>query len=278
MAASGATYFATQGHAQGPSAGVSQGIYESGTTQEGPLGARMEFADGRVFRYCYFSGAVAAGKLAAVDTTSQICAEAAATALKSSSGGASQDHASSAGVDVIYLVDSDIFTAAHSDGVFNDGFLFDHTDGYMYKIRKNTYTAATSVVTLTLYDTIVNNIDSEHEMSVIGSRYNNLVIAANAADAYLAGVSVVAQAASDFGWVQTWGPCCILCDGATTVSHGTLMTLSDDDDGGVQTFGGQTIDSEDDLDLGLATEDIVGMAISAGTDGKFFPIYLRISP
>ena len=265
------------GHTNSPSDGVAQGTWEVSTVQKGRIGARRMLSDGRVYYYGYFRGVCAAGKVAAVDASTAVCAEAAATAVVNSSGGA-KDYASSDSVTRLYLKDSDTFTAANSDNVFAGGYLCDHTDGHTYKIRANDYTASTSIMRLDLYDAIRTNIDSEHEVSVTGHPYNNLTIANNGTDDMIAGVAAVAATAGSFVWVQTWGVCGVLCDAATTVAAGSIAVLSDDDNGGVQILGGMTINSEDDVALSLATEPIVGYFISAGTDTKFVPVFLQIAP
>lgn len=265
------------GHVNAPSDGVAQGIYEQSSRQMGPIGARRMLEDGRVFRYAQFVGACAVGKLAAVDASVAVAAEMAATAVVDS-GGSAKDYASSDEDTVLYFKDTDILTSANADNVFAGGYLVDHTDGYTYKIRDNDYTASTSIMQVELYDPLIHNMDSEHEVSLTGHPYNNLVIANSGTDDMIAGVPLVSVTADYFAWVQTWGVCGVLCDGATTVAAGTIATLSDDDNGGVQTLGGNTWVASNDIALSLATEPIVGYFISAGTDTNYVPVFLQLAP
>jgi hypothetical protein len=265
-----------QGHTNSPSDGVAQGTWEQSEKQKGRIGARRQLSDGRVFYYSQCLGAVPAGKLAAIDASTAVEAELAATGIVNSSGGA-KDYASSDSVTRIYLKDSDILTGANSTNVFAGGYFVDNTNGPTYKIRDNAYTAATSVMDVLLYDSLRSNINSEDEVSLTGHVYNNLVVAANGTDDALAGVATVAITAGYFGWVQTWGACGVLCDGATAMASGTIVVLSDDDDGAVQTLGGKSFVSEEDIGLALATEPFVGYAMAVGTDGNFVCVFLQLA-
>ena len=67
--------FVNSGTIQGPSSGVSQGLYEESSTQQGDVGAMRELADGRRFRYAYFASATAAGLLVSQDVSATAVVE-----------------------------------------------------------------------------------------------------------------------------------------------------------------------------------------------------------
>ena len=262
--------------------GVAQGLYEESATQMGPLGARRALNDGRVFRYAEFTGtAVAAGVLVAMDETSQLVDETAATGVRNSAGSAA-DIASSDTVTRLYFLDTDKFTAANSDDVFAGGYLHilnSDTGGYTYRIKSNSYAAATSVMTVDLYDSIIEDISSESEVAVTGNMYQNVAIANNATDDAICGITVRNMTASYYGWVQTWGPATVLADeSAGTISGGTIATLSDAVNGAAQPIGGASFNSEDDIALSLATEPFCGYFLGPATDGNYIPIFLQINP
>ena len=270
------------GEVNAPSDGVTQGIYEESSTQQGPLGARRALNDGRVFRYAEFTAvANAAGVLVGPDETSQIADEMAATAVVNSAGTAT-DIASSDSVSRLFFLDTDILTAANSDDVFAGGYLHllnSATGGYTFRIRENAYTASTSVMRVDLYDQILENIDSQDEVAITGSPYQNITILNNGTDDFPAGVTVMNMTASYYGWVQTWGVGTVLADeSAGTIAGGTIATLSDGVNGAAHLIGGDTIDSEDDIDLNIAAEPIVGHWLGPVTDANYGPIFLTISP
>jgi len=270
------------GQAQSRTPGVAQGLYEESVDQKGPLGARIALEDGRAFRYAQFTAvAVAAGVLVAQDATSQVANEMAATGVRDSAGVAA-DIASSDTITRLYFLDTDVLTAANSDDVFAGGYLHhlnSATGGYTYKIRSNAYTASTSVMQVDLFDSILENMDSQDEASITGNRYVNVTIANNGTDDNAAGVTVRNVTASYYAWVQTWGMGTVLADESTgTIAAGTIATLSDAVNGAAHLIGGDTIDSEDDILLNIAAEPIVGMFTGPVTDGNYGPIFLQISP
>ncbi len=270
---------ANQGHVNAPSDGVMQGLYETSTTQKGPVGARRVLSDGRVYRYSYFVGAANRGTLVAQDATSQTVAETAATTVRNSAGTAA-DISSSDNVNTLYLLDTDTITAANSNDVFAGGYLHvinSDVGGYTYKIRGNTYTASTSVMAVDLYDNIVADISSESELAITGNPYNYLQIYNNGTDDVIAGVSIMTQAADSYGWVQTWGIGTVLADeSAGTIAAGTIAQGSDGVNGAAQPFGGGATNSESDHSYD--TEPVIGYFISAATNGNHTPIFLQLAP
>lgn len=264
----------TNGMAQQSVSGVKgQGIYDTSTTAKGPVGALLTLEDGRKFRYCYFGGAVGAGKIAALDVTSQVVATTAATALKNSAGTAADYAAGATGP--IYLLDTDKFTAAHSDGVFDGGYLSHTVAGGLVKIAQSNYTAATSLMKLDIYDPLPIAFDSEDTVQVIGSDFYNLVIATST-DIAAVGIPLVDVAAGSYAWVQRSGVAPALCDG--TIASGTLLTLSDGTSGAVQAIGGGIVYASEivttsDLALtAITTEPFVGNAVSTGANAAYFTI------
>lgn len=272
-----------------------QGIYEQSSSQNFPLGWRLDMGDGRVFRYAHFIAAVStAGKLVAPQTSTQIVADGAATAVKSSAAAAA-DYASTDVVTTIYLKDTDKFTAAHSDDILAGGYFHinnnphDTTgEGQQYRIKSHAYTASTSLMRVDLYDALACNLGSEAEVAVTGCLYRGLMTATYSGTAAVpVGVNTVAMTAGYYGWVQTWGPATILCDATGgSVAQGTIATLSDGVAGAVQPLSGGFLKSEvsegmvtQDLDFtNVITDPIVGFFISAGTDTNYVPTYLQLNP
>jgi len=258
----------------GASPGVRQGLLEVSTTQKGPIGSVMRFADGEVYRYAYFSGAVPQGKLAAVDATSQVILT--SNACFVNAAGTAADYV--AGTETVYLKNSNI-TTANSNGVLEGGKLYitdESSEGYRYKIKGNTFTASTSVLKLELYDPLVELIDSEDSAAVIGSKYMQLAIYNAGTDDIIAGVTVVDVAAGEYAWIQTWGEGCCLTDGAGVA--GTICSGSDGVDGAVQPLGGADLVASEESLLELRKEPIVGYYMTAVPTTEYCPIQIQLAP
>jgi len=251
-------------------------LYSTDTTQQLPLGYRIADDSGRVFRYAHFVSAVGPGKLAAIDTSVGIQASINGK-LTDSAASAKDDYGT--GDSTIYLTDTDSFGTSDAADVFAGGFL-QITDaageGYNYRIKSNDVGTSAGLIRLDLYDNLAAALDSETSVAIIGNPYKNLAVANAGTDDCLAGVAVANAGAAEFGWVQTWGVCNVLGDGAATIAAGTIAVLSDDDDGGVQPIGGASFNSQDDIALSLATEPVVGYFMTAITDGEYGPVYLQL--
>ena len=274
-----------------------QGLYEQSSVQHFPLGYRLAFDDGRVFRYAQFDAAVTpAGKLVAPVAATQLIPDGANTAIVDSAGTNAADYASTDNVTTLYLKDTNIgITVAISDDCLAGGYfqICDNPhavagEGMQYRIKSNAYTAATSVMRLDLYDKIVTNIGSEAQVALTGCLYRGLMTATYGATASVpVGVPTVAMTAKYYGWVQTWGPCAILCDAsAGTVAAGTIATLSDGVAGAAQPLSGGFLKAE--VSEGMVTQDldftnvivdpIIGFFVSAGTNTNYVPVYLQLNP
>tara|TARA_R110000803_G_scaffold97140_2_gene165277 strand:- start:120 stop:971 length:852 start_codon:yes stop_codon:yes gene_type:complete len=259
----------------GASTGGSVGIYSSSTTQHHPLGYKVEFDDGRLFRYAHFVSAVPVGKLAALDASVAI-----QTSFDSAfvdSAGTGSDYA--VGAKTVYVKSSDI-TSDDAADVFADGYLHitdDTGEGYTYRIKSNDAGAAetANVMRIDLYDGLNAAIVSEGSCSITGNRYRNLAVYNAATDDMVSGNSVATQAAGDYGFVQTRGVSTILADeSAGTIAAGTIAQASDAVDGAAQPFGGGATNSEDDHSY--STEPIIGTFLTAAVTAEYVAIDLNI--
>lgn len=267
------------------------GLYDVSTSPMVPVGSRMAFDDGRVYRYGHFFAACAPGKLCSIDATSQKTGPSDATTICNSSGGA-VDYSNQ--VATIYVKGSQLVTTANSADTFAGGYFnivmnsHDTTmQGQTYRIKSNAaVTAATSTMRLDFYDNLNNGatptsatgLGSEAVVSIIGNKYKNLVIAA-AADNTIAGVTMCDMAAGEYGWVQTWGEKGLFADEA--IPMGAIIVLSDGTSGAVAEFGQNVVWSEaraaSNFDL-LATDPILGYALEAIVSAQYGLCYLQIAP
>ena len=220
--------FINSGTIQGPSSGVSQGLYEESSTQQGDVGAMRELADGRRFRYAYFASATAAGLLVSQDVS--------ATAVVETDNIAT---AADAGATKVTLTDSGTLGSATADQ-YAGGYLHttdDAGEGYTYRIRGNT-AASSNAVDFTLFDGLVIAVTTATDVAITGSLYGNVHGATAGTDYIISGVTTRVMQAEYYGWVQTTGVCTILADGSIAI--GDNLTLSDGVAGAVQLKDAET--------------------------------------
>ena len=220
--------FVNSGTIQGPSSGVSQGLYEESSTQQGNVGAMRELADGRRFRYAYFGAATAAGLLVSQDVS--------ATAVVETNDIVT---AADAAATKVTITDSGTLGSATADQ-YAGGYLHttdDAGEGYTYRIRGNT-AASSNAVDFTLYDGLVIAVTTATDVAITGSLYGSVHGATAGTDYIISGVTNRVMQASYYGWVQTTGVCTILADG--TIAIGDNLTLSDGVAGAVQLKDAET--------------------------------------
>ena len=220
--------FVNSGTIQGPSSGVSQGLYEESSTQQGDVGAMRELADGRRFRYSYFVSATAAGLLVSQDVS--------ATAVVETDNIVT---AADAAATKVTITDSGTLGSATADQ-YAGGYLHttdDAGEGYTYRIRGNT-AASSNAVDFTLYDGLVIAVTTATDVAITGSLYGSVHGATAGTDYIISGVTNRVMQASYYGWVQTTGVCTILADG--TIAIGDNLTLSDGVAGAVQLKDAET--------------------------------------
>ena len=222
--------FINSGTIQGPSSGVSQGLYEESSTQQGNVGAMRELADGRRFRYAYFGAATAAGLLVSQD----VSATAVVNILNKVTAG-------SIGDTTVTITDATTLGSATADQ-YAGGYL--HTTGgagagHTYRIRGNT-AASSNAVDFSLYDGLVVAVTTATDVAITGSLYGS-VGAATAADYGASGVTMRAMTVNYYGWVQTRGVCTIKSDSpSAAILIGCNLTLSDGEAGCVQIKDAET--------------------------------------
>ena len=136
-------------------------------------------------------------------------------------------------------------------------------EGRAYRIEGNE--AATSGGTITVY--LNEAIDTagalaETNVDFIKNRYDGVVVSvADQADPVV-GVNIVAITASEFGYIQTWGPCSVLMD--ETVAVGSMIVVGESVVGAVQ------------VDDGAAESAVGQIGPQAGVDTEYQLAYLKL--
>lgn len=224
-------------------------LFASSSTQATDLGARVTTGDGRVFRYASGSGtALVAGKVYQAwpqDTTNlQLLgvSAAAGTLTTSVSTGSS-------------------VTLAQNE--LAGGFLTVRSgsgQGFTYKIKSNP--AVTSgTVTFTLEDQIQIALTTASVIDVTPNPYSNVILAPTTLTGSIVGVAINNTTASNFGWLQTRGPCAVLID-ASAPTVGAPVKISPATSGAVAFASG--------------TDVVLGTMMQSGVSAKYQPVFLTI--
>jgi hypothetical protein len=244
-----------------------QGIYTESSTPKYALGEKLEFADGRVFRYGYTGAAVKAGLLVAPDVST--------TSLVSSDGivlAASGDYSPAVGSSKLQIT-----LASKSKDQYSGAYLQINNDlddakgeGIQYRIKTSSATGATTSgkVDLELYDPIKIALEATNtDIQIQGNPYNEL-IGATATDTLVAGVTPILFTANYYGWFQTAGIATVLMEtnGSAVPAVGDNLTLGDGTTGACQ------------LSLGMTSQvdPLIGIACSVGTTGAYIGVILRL--
>lgn len=238
--------------------GQSQGIWDTSTSAEVPVGTRGMLDDGRVFYYARFSSSTAlvAGtpvqaELISVDFDDLATATTAAgeTTLNVTPVGSAT-----------YAADD----LAGGYAIVNSGST---GFGYTYKIRSNPATSAATAFDLTLFDPINEALDATATVTVMKNPWMDVVQVVGTNQAlHVVGVSPLdvadASSTSVYLWVQTWGVSGIEHD--ETTATGSLLVAG--------TTAGQA-EAQD-----AVAEQVIAVNLFTGVAGDVGPAFLTIAP
>ena len=149
---------------------------------------------------------------------------------------------------------------------FKDGYLLIDDagsvateEGYCYKIKGNTAAAAGADSTISLYDRLAKAISATATGAIALNPYNGVLL--DAGTSHLVGVPIIEVTASYYCWVQTWGPCPVVCD---TTGVGIRAACT-------STSGEADVRDAD-------TEPILGYGMNAGAANDVVMVYLTLAP
>lgn len=237
----------------GPVVIAAQGIWEESSSALHTIGAYIETADGRGFRYSKVGAtATVAGKVyqsSALDATN----------LQPSGGLAPSANVAIGGTEITV---SDTITLT-ADQLAN-GFLsvvVTPGQGYLYKIEGNTAVSAAAGAVITLADPLQIAITTASNFIVTPHPYNGIVIEPGTPTGVIVGVAHRVTTAAYYGWVQTYGPASVLFTG-TGVAGKVVGSLSGGTSGSCAPA--------------IAATNILGEHIATGITGEYSLIFLRI--
>jgi len=210
-----------------------QGIYTESSTAKFAIGEKLEFADGRCFRYGYTAAAVNAGLLVSQDVS--------ATALVESDDiviAASGDYSPSAGSSKVQITLASISANDYAGALLQ--ITDDDGEGIQYRIKSNSATGKTTAgkVDIELFDPIKVALTTSSDFAIVGSLWYNVRGATAGTDYVVSGVTPIAFTANYYGWFQTAGIATILADGSIAIADN--LTLSDGVTGAVQLKDAET--------------------------------------
>jgi hypothetical protein len=241
-----------------PTISIDQSIYEANTTQQAPLGTRLEVGD-RVFYYAqaentYVGGTVLCAPVMSASLQADILVPAAA----------------SSGSQAVTITMGEAVTVnAFAEGYMSvsSGTAGNENVGYMYRIKSNAAVASAGNLVLNLYDPIEKAITAAAEINLTPNIYKGV----NVGSAVLGtpvGVAPCDVTSAGYFWLQTYGPCAPLHVGATTVAAALQLGTV----GAVKNafLGGTSSQSAD-------VTKIIGFNFNlAATNGENTPVMLTI--
>lgn len=186
------------GHNFGGTSVPAQGIFEQSATQLHPLGSRLQIGE-RVYYYASASEALAAGKVA--------------TAIGKVFTDAVADTAHPAGTRKVTITAS----AAIAAGELEDGYLTIKSGtgaGETYKIKRNPAISNAAQGVIELYDGILTAWStSDTKIEIVTSLFKVQESNTDAIEMPM-GVANTAITSGYYFWLQTYGPCNTLMNGA----------------------------------------------------------------
>lgn len=209
----------------GPVTVAAQGIFSSVATAVHNIGEYIVTNDGRGYRYCKAGGtALVVGRIQqakAEDTSNEQ-----ELAITNPTAG-----------DLSVVTTSTVTLAAD---LLAGGFLLVSEGtagvGEIYRIKGNT-AASAAVTTFTLDEPIRTTVTGTAKVDVKVNPYMSVIVAPTTQTSAIVGAAQYAIVASEFGWLQTRGPCgilaqgtCVVGDGlvpANTTTAGTVVTRAD---------------------------------------------------
>jgi len=236
----------------GPVITASQGIFQASTIQLHNLGAYVESADGRGYRYCEMGGtASVAGKVyqsRALDATNE-----------QPSGGLAVTAAAIADTDVTLSGTLTLAVNLLAEGYMS--IAVTPGQGYVYKIKSNTAVAAAANCVVTLEDPLQVALTTASKVIVCAHPYKDVVVEPGTPTGAIVGVAQDIIAADSFGWLQVRGVASVLFTG-TGVAGKAVGSLT----GGTSGSAAPAI----------AATNILGYHMATGITTEYSLIYLNI--
>lgn len=203
-----------------PQGGGDFNIFDSHSTPRYAVGSKIVRQDGNEYVYSHFGAAVTAGAMCSQDLSESSLLDVNVVAPETSASG-TDGNAGTKYIQITETVTADQFAGGYISIEDDAG------EGHLYRIKGNTATGdpVTGDARIELYDAIVVTLTTDTTANIQGSLYANLE-ASTTTDIAVAGVSVRAQAITQYGWVQVAGVASVLTSGTQVIGSGTTLAAA----------------------------------------------------
>lgn len=232
--------------------GLGQDLFVSSATQKMPLGTRGRTKDGRVFIY---------GQAGASDTVAGTLYQGPAPIA---------NHLANTPPAVAIGATSFSYTPGATAGAANlyaEGFMQVDTtpgQGYTYSVSGHAAITASTAFTLYLNDAIQVALTTSSRVGLIHNPYKNVIQIPTTSTGTVVGASTYILTATQYGWLQTWGPCSLLINGTPAVTAPAMNGATTAGSADVWTAAGQP------------TSTLIGNMMQVGVSTKYNFVYLRL--
>lgn len=226
--------------------------FSSVSTQAHPLGARGYTKDGRRFRYAV---------MGAVDSVAGSLYQGAAPIA---------NHLANTPPAVAVGATSFSYTPGATAGAANlyaEGYLQVDTtpgNGYTYQVSGHAAITASTAFTLYLTDPIQVALTTSSRVGLVANTCKNVIVCPTTKTAQVIGVAPGIITASQYGWLQTWGPGSVLVNGTPAVTAPVVNSATTAGAVDVWTAAAQP------------TASLVGEMMQVGVSGKNNFVFLKI--
>ena len=265
---------------------LSQGMFVSSATQGPPLGVSGRDDMGRVYKYCR-AGASDLAMGTVLQGPATVAGNLTLTPHTTTGG------TSPGSVNIMVTC-----VSAVSTGFYNEGLLMVASGsggGGSYKINNffslggsATGQGGVSISTGATWKFILYNEDAipvmtnmtiatSSKISLIPNPYMNVIVApANTLTGPIVGVCTYPITATQFGWLQTWGPCAIVSND-TVLLGGNLVGVATTA-GRVEGAQGAAAAATTTFLGNLLRSPIIGFAMAVGVQAEWRPVFLTLAP
>lgn len=264
---------------------------DGGTVRKYPLGTRGYTRDGRVFRFAR-NGTVAlkVGRLVQSEAVPTFADDQILKAAGTVTSGATKC--------ALTFSTNVASTAKNTADYYNEGYLFvNDGDGEGQLVQINTHelfssAAAEGVSTIQFMpgDELTTRVTTASEWGVIANPYERVIIPANAVTGIILGIAPRAVDASDYFWLQTWGPstCLVFSTNSNIPAAGYAMVHAATTVGSVMRYYGDATTKKSSVGLCFSTgwrasqillsKQPIGTVMEVGATGEFGMIDLKLAP
>lgn len=234
-----------------------QAFWESSSTQKHPLGTRVQSSDGRVYRYAK-AGSVDLVKGNVIQASAPAANHLALTPTATCAAGT-------------FVVTATLGATAAAANLYAEGYLQVDTAPDLagfYTIKDHLAVLSSGIITvnLDLNDPIQVSITATSRVGLIANPYSGVIQTPTTITAKVVGVAPYIITAAQFGWLQTWGPACVLINGTPAVTAPVINGATTAGSVDVWTAAAQP------------TANYVGEMLQVGVSAKANAVFLKISP